>query len=162
MKLEYKIVDNFLQKEAFLEIKNIVMGSEFQWFYNNSVSYKNKKDGFYFTHTFYSNYKTNSEKMYLLNPIIEKIQPKSIIRIKANLYPKTKKIFEHGKHKDCEFSHKGFLFYINTNDGFTRLKDGTKIESIENRGLFFDPYLEHNSTNCTNQDARININFNYF
>ena len=78
------------------------------------------------------------------------------------MYLKTNKIHEHGKHVDCEFNHNGFLFYLNTNNGFTRLKNGTKIDSIENRGLYFDAGEEHNSSTCTNMDRRLNINFNYF
>ena len=91
-----------------------------------------------------------------------KLNLKSIIRAKGNFYSKTEKIEEHGTHSDYEFTHKGFILYINTNNGFTRLKNGEKINSIENRGLFFNPGLEHNSSSCTDQHGRININFNYF
>ena len=28
--------------------------------------------------------------------------------------------------------------------------------------LFFDPSIEHDSENCTNDKVRINININYF
>ena len=82
--------------------------------------------------------------------------------IKANLYPSLNKIIEHGSHVDQNFKHNGFIYYLNTNNGYTKLSDGTKIESIENRGLFFDSSLPHQSTNCTDQNIRINLNFNYF
>jgi hypothetical protein len=42
------------------------------------------------------------------------------------------------------------------------LKDGTKIDSVENRILFFNPSEEHDSENCTDEKTRINININYF
>lgn len=160
--IEYKIIDNFLEKEEFLKIKNIMMGSYFPWYYNSTVTDYHLKDNFYFTHSFFDDYHVKSEKYNLLYPIISKLNPKSIIRAKGNFYPKTEKIAEHGTHVDYEFSHKGFLFYINTNNGFTRLKNGKKIDSIENRGLFFNAGLEHNSSTCTDQDGRVNINFNYF
>ena len=59
------------------------------------------------------------------------------------------------------FPHKGFLFYVNTNNGFTILEDGTKVESIANRALFFDSSKSHKSTTCTDEDIRVNININY-
>ena len=95
-------------------------------------------------------------------PIISRLDIKSILRIKGNLYPKTNTIFEHNTHTDFNFKHKGFLYYINNNNGFTKLNNGIKVESVENRGLFFDPSLSHNSSTCNDSNSRININFNYF
>ena len=160
--MKYQIIDNFLDKENFIKIKNLMLDSYFPWYFNQNVSLVNSKDGFYFTHFFYKDYTVFSQKTILLEPLILKIKPKSIIRIKGNFYPQTHKIIEHGKHIDDTFEHKGFIFYVNNNNGFTKLKDGTIIESIENRGLFFDPSIEHNSSTCTDQFGRININFNYF
>jgi hypothetical protein len=160
--MKYEIIDNFLDKENFIKIKNLMLGPHFPWFFNQYVSEKNNNDGFYFTHFFYKNYNTTSEQAVFLEPLILKIKPKAIRRIKGNFYPQTHKIIEHNKHVDYTFEHKGFIFYINNNDGFTKLKDGTIIESIENRGLFFDPSIEHNSSTCTDQFGRVNINFNYF
>ena len=40
--------------------------------------------------------------------------------------------------------------------------DGKKINSVENRMIFFDPNKEHASTNTTDENKRVNINFNYF
>jgi hypothetical protein len=160
--MKYEIIDNFLPIEEFIKIKNLMLSSEFPWYYNNSVSHENIQDSFYFTHNFFNNHRINSHQFDLLFPIINKLNIKSIIRAKGNFYPKTLEIEEHGKHVDFKYKHNGFLFYINTNNGFTRLKDGTKIESIENRGLLFDASIEHNSSTCTDQNGRININFNYF
>lgn len=54
------------------------------------------------------------------------------------------------------------IFYLNTNDGFTILNGETKINSVENRILLFDPSELHSSTTCTNDKCRVNVNFNYF
>jgi hypothetical protein len=160
--MKYKVIDNFLEKEEFLKIKNEIIGSEFPWFFNSTVASKKSKDGFYFTHTFFKDCHVNSTSYRLLYPIFNKLNLKSIIRAKANLYTKTQEIIEHDTHKDFSYKHNGFILYINTNNGFTSLKNGEKIASIENRGLFFDPSLEHNSSTCTDQNGRININLNYF
>jgi hypothetical protein len=160
--MKYEIIDNFLPEQDFKKLKDTMMSSDFEWYYNESVANEKSNDNFYFTHIFYKDYAPNSNRIFLIEPIILKIKPQAIIRIKGNFYPKTEKIFEHNKHIDYNFKHKGFIFYINNNNGFTRLNDGTIIESVENRGLFFDAHIKHNSSTCTGQDGRININFNYF
>ena len=167
MKLNYKIVDNFLPKNEFKIIKDLFFSNYFPWCHqaNGVALSKLSKDGIYFTHLFYY-FKDNN--VFLSNYyqnifyIIKKLDIKSLIRIKGNLYPKTNIIYEHDKHVDMKFKHKGFIYYVNTNNGFTKLKDGTKIESIENRGLFFDASILHNSSTCSDSDSRMNINFNYF
>jgi len=166
--IDYKIIDNFLSLEDFNNIKNILSSKDFPWFYNkDGVSYSNKFDGIYFSSILYKQQEDGvsfniSNYYYILIPLLKLIKPKSLLRVKANLYPRTERIFEHGKHIDYDFSHKSFLFYINTNNGVTILKNGTKINSVENRGLFFDSSELHQSTTCSDQEARININFNYF
>ena len=62
--------------------------------------------------------------------------------------------------KDYNFDHKGALFSLNTCDGHTNV-DGTKVDSVKNRMLFFNPQVIHNSTNCTDEQFRCNININY-
>ena len=61
-----------------------------------------------------------------------------------------------------DYKHCGLIFYLNTNNGFTILDDGTKIESVENRALFFDPSKRHCSTTCTDSIFRSIIIINYF
>jgi hypothetical protein len=158
--MKYEIIDNFLPTEEFIKIKNLMLGSDFPWYYNNGVSHE--QDSFYFTHKFFDNHCIASGQFDLLYPVFKKLNLKFLMRVKGNFYPKTLEIKEHGKHVDYKFSHNGFILYINTNNGFTRLKDGSKIESYENRGLLFDASIEHNSSTCTDQNGRININFNYF
>ena len=65
-------------------------------------------------------------------------------------------------HVDYPYSHKAAIFYINTCDGYTKLEDGTKIDSVANRMLLFDASKPHTPSDCTNQSVRVNINFNYF
>jgi len=158
----YEIIDNFLPEEEFNIIKTTLMGDNFPWFYSSAVAYKEDIKSFYFAHVFIRQSQINSSYFEILNPIIIKLKVNAIIRIKANLYPSTETLIEHEKHKDYDFEHKAAIFYVNTNNGFTILEDGIKIESVENRVLIFDPQKIHNSTNCTDEKTRVNINFNYF
>ena len=84
-----------------------------------------------------------------------------LIRAKGNLYPNTKILHEHPMHGDLPFPHSAAILSLNTCDGYTKLKDGTKIDSVANRILLFDASNEHCSTTTTNVSARINININY-
>lgn len=163
--MKYKIIDNFLDKENFNNIKNLLMGFDFPWYYQPDITNKGKKslnNSFYFFHLFYQDLTIGSNLYHQMIPLLKNLKVKSLIRLKANFYPNQNKFIEHEFHKDYDYTHKGCLFYINSNNGFTILKDGTKIESVENRALIFDPSMIHKSTNCTDERSRINININYF
>ena len=114
------------------------------------------------THVVYEFCEPKSPLFEYIFPILNQIEVKSLIRIKANLFPNTETLFEHPMHSDYTFSHSGAILYLNTCDGYTKLKDGTKIDSVANRILFFDASEEHCSTTATNVPARFNININYF
>jgi hypothetical protein len=163
MKANYKVVDNFLNQDSFKKLQSIILGDQLPWYYNTSVSTSTSKDGICFTHYFYVENLGRSQRFDIVEDVINILDPYLILKIKANLYPQTEKIIEHGRHADFGFGvkNKGFILYINDNDGFTRLADGTKIKSVANRGLYFDGSTEHNSTTCTDANARFNINFNY-
>jgi hypothetical protein len=168
MKIQYKLIKNFLPKEKFKLLKECMIGNvnnksnvDFPWYLNLTVSGKKEKDGIYFIHLFYHANQINSSFFNYLQPVLEIIKPKTILRIKGNLYPKLNKIVKHGNHVDYDYSHKGLIFYINSNNGYTILNNKIKIKSIENSALFFDPGITHCSTTCSDKDFRCNINFNY-
>ena len=50
------------------------------------------------------------------------------------------------------------LFYLNTNNGYTILEDGTKIESIENRLAIFDNTVIHTDCSQTDIQGRLVLN----
>ena len=54
-------------------------------------------------------------------PLIEKLKPLSLIRIKANLNPPTEKLIESDYHTDTDFKCKAAIYYVNDNDGYTMI-----------------------------------------
>lgn len=166
MTQQYKIIDNFLSPKDFLNIKNLIFSNTFPWHYMSSIlNYPNAESLeklYFFTHTFYKDYVPCSNSISILEPIIKKLNVKSFIKIQANLYPNVNKYLESKFHRDYDYSHKGGVFYLNTNNGFTELDDGTKIQSIENRILLHDPFEFHKIVPCTDEKVRIVIVFNYF
>lgn len=162
---EHKIIDNFFPQEKFLTFKNLILNENFCWNLTPFISNINENlkttSSYYFTHIFYSGLHIDPQSHIFID-ILNQLEVKSLIRIKANLYPSTDNIEYHSDHIDYEFPHKGAIFYLNNNNGLTILEDGTEVESIENRLLLFDPSKPHRSTTCTNDKCRVNVNFNYF
>jgi len=161
----HTIIDNFLEESEFQNIKTILEGADFPWYFQDAVAELSHTylPDFYFSHTFYrSDTNVPSYSLHIIEPVLKKISINKLIRAKANLYPNVGKLVENEPHTDFPFPHKGAILYINTNNGYTILNDGTKIESIENRILFFDASTPHQSTSCDDKKARININLNYF
>ena len=78
------------------------------------------------------------------------------------MQPKTSFVLEPSYHTDNSFNCTTAIFYLNTNNGYTKFKDGTKIESISNRAIYFDSDLMHFGSTCTDKDFRFVLNINYF
>ena len=164
--MEYEVIDNFLEPEKFKILTDTILGSAFPWYITEDIAgseieIKNK-DHWAFTHGFYHKHQIHSSFFEQLLVVIDKLQIKSLIRIKANLYPKTDKLIEHDFHIDYEYPHKSGLYSLNTNNGFTITEDEQKIESVANRMIIFDASKFHKSTTCTDENFRANIVFNYF
>ncbi len=159
-----KTIKNFCQKDFFNNLVKKITKEDTAFFFNNCVAYEKEKQNnltYYFTHIVYEKQMPNSPLYELFVPILDQLKVKALIRIKINLYTRTKKIHYHNSHVDKPFKHKGCILSLNNCNGFTIIKN-KKIPSIANQALLFDPSVPHNSTTCTNKPARININFNYF
>ena len=161
-------------------MQDIIFSPAFHWFFSSSVAHdydhedadhhiENNLYNYYGNHCFYNNDmwepalgngQTPLAKIF--KPVFDLTDKKSLIRIKCNWFPSTREVFEHTSHCDYEYPHIGALLSLNTCDGFTKVADGTKIESVENRLLIFEPHKEHCSTTTTNEVGRYNINFNLF
>ncbi len=157
--------DNFLEPEAYEEIKNIMLSDEMPWYFVSDITF-DKQDSkgnlFYMTHEFYTNHRPCSPFFDKLIPqFLDKLDIKSLIRVKGNLYPGQQNLSQHDKHFDYEFPHLGAIYYLNDNDGYTMFGDKLKVDSIGNRMVIFDASKQHASTDCTNAKARVNINFNF-
>ena len=169
--MKYEVIDNFLDKEYFDRLVTLFNvgddgDSSMPWYFQRKVETENsniaENNLFYMTHLLYDKCRPVSSVYDHVIPILDQLKVKSVIRIKANLFPNTEILHEHLMHSDYPFSHSGAILYLNTCDGYTKFEDGTKINSVANRMMFFDPGEEHCSTTTTNVPARYNININYF
>jgi len=162
--MSVKIIDNFLPEEIFKLLQDIILGNNFDWYYNNYIDYQNKPTKqFQFIHFFFNN-NWRGSSFNIIEPILSIIKPFSLVRIKANLITKSENIVVNQFHKDFEYVNNltTGIFYINTCNGYTLFKDDTKIKSVANRFVSFDSQLNHTGTSCTDENIRVVINFNYF
>lgn len=170
--MSIKIIDNFLEQTDFNNVKNILMGNSIDWSFQSSIlrnDYKYKtsceeKDNYQFIHRFYNFFEPTSDYYNCLFPFFHqsKLDPKALVRVKANLNPRTDTHVIHGYHRDLDFLCKTAVYYVNTNNGFTVFSNGEKVESIANRIVIFNSNLMHSGSTCTDEKSRIVINFNYF
>ena len=167
--MKYEVIDNFLDEEYFDSLVTLFTDKDkrgnfkMPWFFQSSIAKKGLVEDklFYMTHMFYENNMPKSNFYDKLIPLLDKLGARCLIRIKANLYPNSEILHEHPMHTDYDYCRSGALLSLNTCDGYTKLKDGTKIDSVANRILLFDSNEEHCSTTTTNVLARFNININY-
>ena len=165
-----KVIDNFLSDDDWSLLKNTyindILTGYLPLYFTPFVSSKNDGENqilnYYFEHHIYREHKVFSDELYAftLDKILPKLDLKAFIRIKLNAYPNIGILREHNPHIDYDFPHKGALLFLNTCNGFTRIEN-EKVESIENRIVFFEPNKYHNSSTCTDQKLRLTINFNY-
>ena len=159
--METKIIKDFLEPEQFEDIKKIFYLPTFPWYLNKILNQNEERQ---FTHSFYLKHKRNSDFFSFLNPFFKKLNMFILVRAKANLLLKTPTIKEHGFNKDLDIPHIPLLtavYYINTNNGYTKLKNGTKVPSKENSIAIFDTQEFHTGSTCTDKDHRLVLNFNY-
>ena len=165
-----KIFDNLLEKKDFEFIQHHMMGSQFPWHKGIVTNEKrdiplcDELDNIQFCNWIYKMNEPGGPEIKIVNSIINHpiLAMTSLVRVKANMTIRSNKIIEHGWHRDGYFGCNAAIYYVNTNDGYTKFEDGTKVESVENRLITFNSQDTHTGTNCTNQKVRCVLNFNYY
>ena len=173
MKKNYEVIDNFLTISELKHLQSLIVeNTDFNWNITTNVAYghddkdynnnfESKLWNWYCIHPIYATIPLSPHFETIASIFCSKFDIKSLIRIKINFYPYTSELQEHAKHQDFSFPHSAALFSLNTCDGFTRMPNGDKVDSVENRIVFFDASKDHNSSTTSNQKGRYNINFNW-
>tara|TARA_Y100000004_G_C8796104_1_gene361386 strand:+ start:234 stop:722 length:489 start_codon:yes stop_codon:yes gene_type:complete len=161
-----EVIDDFLPEEQFNTLASTMMSANFPWYFANSVLSKDllcrEQYNYQFGHSFYYNYGFKSEYSNLIIPILEKLDPIAILRIKGILLPRTETNIEHGFHLDNHHKTKVAIYYVNTNNGYTKFADDGIINSVANRLVLFNSKDYHTGATCTDEKIRVAINFNYY
>jgi len=158
-----RIIDNFIDPKNFIELVKVILEANFPWYFVNGKS-KLQDGNFQFTHLFVDDGgKITSKYFKILMPILKKINPEKIYRIKANLSTKKEINKKSLMHTDTNLENiKTAVFYCNTNNGSTLFQNGKKVLSKANRIVIFDGHQKHCGIDCTDENIRTVININYF
>lgn len=169
------VIDDYLNHSDYMDVYTMMTDFDFNWncatvlsrdpiyshYLHPDLPTCEDRDNLQLVHMFYDYDRFLGE--WSIHQLIDKIMPAALIRIKANLNPRTTETVKHGFHIDNNFPNaRTAVYYVNSNDGFTEFEDGTKVESVENRIVIFDSHLFHTGTTCTNYDRRLVVNVNYF
>ena len=183
-----EIIDDWLDDYSFDQLKLSLLPdgantAPLPWGFGGKVG-GNTEDlkNYQFTYLFYRGYPNfyTDNNYYLVDPIVEKIPDVyQLVRVKANLQPYSEEKYVSAWHWDSsvgqERDEKNLvtkegtpiknahvaIFYLNTNNGYTELDDGTKVDSVANRLLIFPNEMKHRgvSANDTMFKSVVNIVF---
>lgn len=169
--MSIRIIDNFLSDEEFSSVEQGL--KSLPWAYSDRVSGPDDKQvscdpkyDWQMVHYFYEHPFNISDHVNVIGPVINKINPILIYRAKLNLNPVTSEHIEHGYHLDFEpeeFSNKfmSAVYYINTNNGYTKFDNGDTVKSEANRLVIFPTTVKHTGSTCTDEKNRMVLNLMY-
>ena len=171
--MKYKIIENYLGKEENDKMKEAMLDRRFPWSINAKTG-RPDLDGFGVSphdnqvcHYFVDKNTVTSQHLNVIQKLTNKFNARAIHRIKANCELGRDKAWESRFHYDQEYKDKlpmhqvtNAIYYLNTNNGYTEFKDGTKVESVCDRLLIFPNNLLHRGVSQTDCMYRIVINFN--
>ena len=167
---QYSVVDNFLEKNEYENLKNLILNPEFPWRRRSSLTENSKgKDVGYFTYNFFNDFNVYSDEFAThIVPILKKLKAFSIIEARANLFIKEFWLSdEPNYHVDCPniLHNKTAILNLTSSDGGTLLKVNDKeikIDSVENRLIIMTGNVLHSTFKNKKTDSRYILNLNYF
>lgn len=167
------VTDDFLSEAESSQLDKVLFSNRFPWFWNPICTTNPSKDPLYnkynfqFVHLFFLEKSFSgdgvlcSSYMPHLESILSKLETGRLIRVKANMHTRTEDIVEFGMHVDVPDSSKTSILYLNTNNGYTKFEDDSKVYSVKNRLVTFPSRMKHAGTTCTDENFRSVINLNY-
>jgi len=169
------IQDNWLPWYNFIVFKQYVSHEDFPWYKCEVVTeegivkspieqHPKFVSRHQFVHAFLDDYGLDSSGgSKFIHEMGKLLNAKKLYRCKLNYGMRTFEPTIGGWHNDYTNIEdwpnlKIALFYLNTNNGYTILEDGTKIESIENRLAIFDNTVIHTDCSQTDIEGRLVLN----
>ena len=161
LKGSMEVINNFLSKSDYTNLKNLFFSDYFPWFFHKNSCASDATSQFQFIHAFYGENKINSNFFVNLKPLISKLNPLTLYRVKANLNIKTETIIETGEHNDINDQRfTSAVFFLNKCDGYCRVGN-KKYYSEDNKLIKFKSNTMHAGSTSSNADRRIVLNMVY-
>ncbi len=164
------VLDDFLDRDVFLSIQASIGAASFPWercmVLKDSAAYLDPAYNIQDIHGFFlknARHQYRSAKLDILKPLIQKLNPIDLIKVKANRTTKKDHHIEYGMHVDTQrVGATTAVFYLNSNNGYTLFDGGEKVGSVANRLVLFDSNKLHTGASCTDADYRLVLNMNMF
>ena len=170
--MQYTITDNFLTEN---ELALLVAADEVTNLCYQVDRYKEHptaKSPGVFSHKVYDNLNplVTSFMYNALIPIMNRLEVALLFRIQLNVNPILSEPLVSFFHSDTQEIMSDAdaarweiaILYLTTNNGYTELEDGTRIESVESRVVTFPSNTKHRFITQTDIPYRILLNFGYF
>jgi hypothetical protein len=157
----FKVIKDFLEPEDFKALKSFLISEDVEWHYHPKTDPKTDKE--WFNHCFFTDNNITSHAFKLVQPVIQKLEGKAIIRIRANLDIRNPKIYQCSYHTDYPFECKTAILYMTDCNGGTQFKNpNKKVLCKENQIVIFDSQTQHSAITQTDAKQKIVLNINYF
>ena len=160
-----KVINNFLSIPDFDKLSQLLLGEDFPWYLKPTIANNRQGiDQYQFVHTFFNiGQPHRNDWSHLLDPILDKLKAKYVLRVKANLRPRTTQGVLSDYHVDMSLNQQTAILYLNTNNGYTKFQQNglQDVHSVANRLVTFYGGLKHAGTSCTDENTRIVLNINY-
>ncbi len=138
--------------------------SQFPWQFQPQKTLRSEREPWnsQFTHMFFSEGSVVTPFWDMVMPIIETLDPLSLIKVKANLTIATASRHNHEWHTDSDDPRlSAAIYYANTNNGSTEFLSGDMIDSQKGQLVVFPANMEHRVWTHTDVQARAVISFVY-
>jgi len=180
-----KVIDNYLDKDTFKKITDLVLSDNFPWFYNENITQDKSNQHVFsygFTHIFHDGQKRNTYYSELILPITKQIQTTvnggDILRSRLDMTMSVSGKYMHNPHIDYPYDNITTIFYLNDSDGDTvlfneygndintvykreRLTEINRVSPKANRLLIYDGNRLHTGNSPVNHKRRILLNSNF-
>jgi hypothetical protein len=161
-----RVIDDFLDREAFLRLRSALEAPAFPWSQSRILSTQaSGQQNRQLVHGFFLDRRGvlyRSPAFPLVQPVVARLGPAKLIKVKANLTGRQESHVEYGLHVDTRRpGAMTAILYLNTNDGYTVFEDGEQVASVANRAIVFDAARRHTGASCTDVPSRLVLNLNF-
>jgi hypothetical protein len=182
----YEVIDNFLPRPYFEELKDLLEGHNFPWWYKKNITYPSHKDECLGNFGF-DNFAINDGEVQhndfalrlsgFLGQLLQVTKMSKVFKCRSDMTLYSPEKYQHTPHVDLWGNHMACILYITNSDAETvifnekcysyeqyitmdlsNLTVKAEIVPKENRLLFFDGTLLHTGHSPSQYRHRIIIN----
>ena len=163
---DMRIIDDFLDVDYHAHLHDILMGWEFPWFYQHTLTHGcDKVQAHGFNHWLSDD--GDPDFAPLVQRMQDEVSAKECLRVRADMTLYNAEGFRHDFHVDSKEPHTVCIYYVNDTDGDTIIlgdkndHDIVRVQPKKNRLLTFNGRHMHTGHSPSKHKNRILINANF-